>query len=155
MLERSVAAAAITLSLLSPFQACALTLDIRDQPFACTINWTPSETTFSGECTAPDKNFSVTGNAPYVDEHANIERDNAFAATTIQDGVMAYRLRIRLLLTSRDDTSQTFKKRGQVITDVFFWNVKDCRNAPSEPPVVSSCWMLGTPWHVQGEMRAE
>jgi hypothetical protein len=153
MLKRYVAAAAIAVSSFLSLDARALTLDIQEDRFSCTLDWAPSDVTFTGTCGAAGQTLAVAGSAPYVDGHGNSEPDNALAVIAVQDGIMAYRLRIRLLLADRADRSGLFSTRGQVATDVFFWNVKDCRNAPATPPVDSDCWVISTPWRVQGEMR--
>jgi len=155
MLNYALAAAAIAVASLFPFDARALTLDLRDDRFSCTLNWLPSDVTFTGTCAAAGQTLTVAGSAPYVDGHGNSEPDNALAVIAVQDGIMAYRLRIRLLLGDRADRSGLFSARGQVATDTFFWNVKDCRNAPATPPVQSDCWVISTPWRVQGEMRPD
>ena len=153
MLKHYMAAAAITVASFLPLDARALTLDIQEGRFSCTLNWSPSEVTFTGQCAAAGQTLAVAGSAPYMDGHGNTEPDNALAVVAVQDGVMAYRLRIRLLLANGADRSGLFSTRGQVATDVFFWNVKDCRNAPAAPPVDSDCWIISTPWRVQGEMQ--
>jgi len=153
MRKHYVAAAAIAVSSFLSLDARALTLDIQEDRFSCTLDWAPSDVTFTGTCGAAGQTLTVAGSAPYVDGHGNSEPDNALAIIAVQDGIMAYRLRIRLLLADRADRSGLFSTRGQVATDVFFWNVKDCRNAPAPPPVQSDCWVISTPWRVQGEMR--
>ena len=155
MLKHYVAAAAMAVAAFLSLDARALTLDIQEGRFSCTLNWSPPDVTFTGKCDAAGQALAVAGSAPFADGHGNIEPDNALAVVAVQDGVIAYRLRIRLLLADRADRSGLFSTRGQVATDVFFWNVKDCRNAPAAPPVDSDCWIISTPWRVQGEMRPD
>jgi hypothetical protein len=155
MLKHYVTAAAMAAAPFLSLDARALTLDIQDDRFSCTLNWSPPDVTFTGKCGAAGQTLAVVGNPPYVDQFGNTEPDNALALTAVQDGITAYRLRIRLLLTDRADRSGLFRTRGQVATDVFFWNVKDCRNAPPDPPIDSDCWIGSTPWRVQGEMRPD
>jgi len=153
MLKHYVAATTMTVASFLSLDARGLTLDIQEGRFSCTLNWSPYDVTFTGRCSAAGQTMAVSGSAPYVDGHGNTEPDNALAVIAVQDSVMAYRLRIRLLLANRADRSGLFSTRGQVATDVFFWNVKDCRDAPAAPPVDSDCWIISTPWRVQGEMR--
>ena len=145
---------AIGAALFLSFDARALTLAFQDDHFSCTLSWAPRDVTFTGKCGAAGQTLAVAGTPPYVNDRGVADQDSALAATAVQDGMTAYKLRIRLLLKDRAEASDGLK-RGQVMTDVYYWNVKDCRNAPTEPPVDSSCWISASPWRSQGAMRAE
>lgn len=154
MLKHSVAAVAIGTTLFLSLDARALTLDFQHDRFSCTLSWTPADMMFTGKCGAAGQTLAVTGAPPYVNDHGVADQDSALAETAVRDGISAYKLKIRLLLKDRIDASANLK-RGQVMTGMYFWNVKDCRNAPAAPPVDSTCWIAVSPWQAQGTMRAE
>lgn len=154
MLMHSAAAVTIGAALFLPLDARALTLGVQDDRFSCTLNWAPADVMFTGQCGAAGQTLAVTGAPPYVNDRGVADQDSALAAAAVQDGITAYKLRIRLVLKDRVEASARLK-RGQVMTDVYFWNVKDCRNAPPAPPVDSSCWIGASPWRAQGAMRAD
>lgn len=154
MLRHSVAAVAIGAALFLSLDARALTLDFQHDRFSCSLSWAPADMMFTGTCGAGAQTLAVSGAPPYVNDQGVADQDSALAATAVQDGISAYKLSIRLLLRDRIEASDNLK-RGQVMTGLYFWNVKDCRNAPTEPPVDSSCWIGASPWRAHGTMRAE
>jgi len=142
---------------------------INETGFSCFLEWKSNDIKFSGTCRYVGEPFAegqINGRPPYPNEKGQMENDNAFAEYygVSMDQKSGFRLRIRLLLTDRNDKSRIFEKRGQVITEFATYDTepndlfhKGCGSVPPRYQLwedqYKKCWIHGSPWHTQDPMK--